>query len=65
LLGVVNKPGLGTAASDGHLERVDDKVSTEMVGERPADHAAGVAVDHNREVEPALPGAQVLLRAGK
>ena len=45
LVGVVDQAGLGLAAGDGHLERVDDEFGAQVVAHRPADNAAGEAVD--------------------
>jgi hypothetical protein len=56
---VVHEPGVGAAAADGHLERVDDELGPEVVGERPADDPAAVEVDHRRQVQPALPRPDV------
>ncbi len=47
------------AACDGHRERLDDQLGAEVVGHRPADDPAGVAVHHRREVQPALPRPDV------
>jgi hypothetical protein len=52
----VDETRLRSAAGDRHLERVDDELGAEMVGHRPADHAAAVAVDYRGEVQPARPG---------
>ena len=59
LVGVMDESWLGSAAVDGHLEGVDDELGAEVVGDRPADDPARVAVEHDRDVEPALPGAHV------
>jgi hypothetical protein len=55
LVAVVDQAGLGAAARDGHLERVDDELGAEVVGDRPADDPAAVAVHHRGQVQPALP----------
>src|SRR5215210_898884 len=55
----MDEPALGTPALQRLLERVDDELSAEMVLERPANDATAVAVDDDREVQPALPAAQV------
>ena len=34
LVGVVDQPGLGAAARDGHLQRVDDELCAHVVGHR-------------------------------
>ena len=59
LVGVVHEPGVGAAARDGHLERVDDELGAQVVGDRPADDPAAVAVHHGGQVQPALPGPDV------
>jgi hypothetical protein len=55
----MNQARVGTAALDGHLERVDDELGPEVVGDRPADDPAAVAVHHRRQVQPPLPRADV------
>jgi hypothetical protein len=59
LVGVVDQSRVGSAAGDGHLERVDDKLGAQVVGDRPADDPAAVAVHHRGQIQPALPGAQI------
>lgn len=49
----------GPALPPGHLERVDDDVGGDAVGDRPADDAAGERVDHGRAVDPAVAGAML------
>ena len=39
-----------------HLERVDDDLCTDMVGDRMADDAAAVGVDNDGEIDLALTG---------
>jgi len=56
---MMNQPAPWGAAVDGHVERVDDELVAEVVGHRPADDAAAVAIDDRREIQPALPGADV------
>ncbi len=59
-VGVEDHPGHRmTSLHDRHRQRVGDQRGTHMVGHRPADDPPGVRVDHGREVEPALPGADV------
>ena len=41
------------------LEGADDDIGGHALGQRPAHEHAGVQVDHRRQVEPALAGAQV------
>jgi hypothetical protein len=43
------------ALPDGHLERFDDELGAHVLGHRPADDPARVAVDHDGQVELALP----------
>jgi len=42
-----------------HLERVDDEVGPQVVGELPADDHPGVHVEDERDVQPALPRRDV------
>jgi len=56
---MVHQPSLGPAPADGHLERVDDDLRAQVVGERPADDPAAVEIHHAREVQPALPRPDV------
>lgn len=46
------------AAPDGHVERVDDVGRAQVPGNWPTDDAATEHVEHDREVEEALPGRQ-------
>lgn len=39
-------------ACDGHLQRVDYELSAQVIAHRPADDAAGEAVDDGCEVQP-------------
>ncbi len=56
---MVDETGLRSTSADRELERVDDEVGAQLVLQRPADDATRVAVDHDGQVEPALPGAEV------
>jgi hypothetical protein len=47
------------ASGDRHSERVDDELCFEVVAHRPADNAAAVRVEDDREKQPALTGRQV------
>ena len=44
------------ATPDRHLQRVDDELRAEVVRERPADHAPGPGVEHDREIDLAGAG---------
>jgi hypothetical protein len=55
LVGVVDQASGGLALPDGHFERLDDELGAHVLGHRPADAATRVAVDHDGEVELALP----------
>ena len=55
-----SSPGLRPASRDRHLDRVDDELGPQVGAHRPADDPAAVAVDHRGEIEPALPGEDVL-----
>jgi hypothetical protein len=55
----MHQTGVGATARDGHLERVDDELGAEVVGERPADDRPAVAVHHRGEIQPALPRSDV------
>jgi hypothetical protein len=47
----------GFAAQPGHVQGVSDQFSAQVISDRPADHAAGVDVEHDRGIHPALTGA--------
>jgi hypothetical protein len=55
----MHEPGGGLALPDGHLERFDDELGAHVLGHRPADATARVAVDDDREVELALPSGDL------
>ena len=59
LVGVMHETALGSTSLQCLLKRVDDEFGAKIVLERPANNAAAEAIDDDREVEPALPGAQV------
>jgi hypothetical protein len=58
LVAVMHESGLGPAAMQGHLQRVDDELGTHVVGHRPADDQPRVEVLQRHEVAAALPGLQ-------
>ena len=47
----------GSAPPPGHVEGVDDELGAQMVGDRPPDHPAGIDVEDDGAVHPALAGA--------
>ena len=49
--------GSAASAQAGHLEGVDDQFGAQVVGDGPADDAAGVGVQDDGAVDPALLGA--------
>ena len=51
--------GLQTTAAGGHRDRVADQAGPHVIGHRPADDLTGAAVDHRRQIQPALPGTDV------
>src|SRR5215218_8820002 len=56
----MDEPRPWPSARDGHLERVDDELGAQVVAHRPANDAAGEAVEDDGEVEPAGRGWDVL-----
>src|SRR4051794_24740294 len=56
---VMDQADVRTTARDGHLERVDDELCAEVIGERPADDPPAVAVHHAGQLQPAFPRADV------
>jgi hypothetical protein len=56
---MVNQARRGSAALNGHLERVDDELCAHVFGHRPADDRAAVGVLDGGEIDPALPRPQV------
>jgi hypothetical protein len=57
VVSVVNQSWSGLALGDRHVERVQHQLGAQVVGHRPADDPAGEAVQHDREIEPAVAGA--------
>lgn len=53
---MVHEPRSGGALEQRHVERLEDDFGLQGVGERPADDLAAEGVDHDRRIEPALPG---------
>jgi hypothetical protein len=51
--------GAGTAEVERHPQRVEDEVGAHVVGELPTDDHPAVDVDHEGEVDAALPAAQI------
>jgi hypothetical protein len=47
------------AGGDRHPDGVQHELGAQAIGHRPADHLPAERVDHHREVDEALPGAQV------
>src|SRR5207245_10550617 len=45
------------SSPDRHLERVNDELGADVIGDRPADHASGPGVEHDRAIELARVGA--------
>src|SRR5689334_12006434 len=58
-VGMENDAGWRVAVGDRHAQRIDDQVRAHVVGERKADHAPRVAVDHRGQERPASPGLDV------
>ena len=58
-IGVMDESILGAAAGDRHLDCIGDQLGSEVLTQGPADHFARVAIEHRRQVEPALPTAAV------
>src|SRR5919201_6906522 len=64
-------PASGPAQAVGHLERVEDERGAHVRRQLPPDDHPAVAVEHEGEVEEAVPGAEIgqvadplLVRAG-
>jgi hypothetical protein len=55
----MHRPGRRLAGGDGHANRVQDELGAQVVGHRPAHDLAAEGVDHDGEVDEALPGAQI------
>jgi hypothetical protein len=57
VIGVCDRLPVGwLAAPDRHLERVDDEFGTDVIGDRPADHAAAERVEYRGEIHLACRG---------
>jgi hypothetical protein len=50
---VVDETGVGLAAHDRHLNRLDHELCAHVLGHRPADYAAAGAVEHDRQIDVA------------
>jgi hypothetical protein len=48
--------GRRLAPPAGHVERVDDELGSEVIGDRPADDEAAPRVDHHRAVDASVAG---------
>jgi len=53
----MNHRANGFAAQPGHVQGVGDQLGAQMIGDRPAHHAAGEDIEDDRGVDPALTGA--------
>jgi hypothetical protein len=51
VVGVNDCPVDIAATPDRHLQRVDDKLAAEVIGDRPADDATGERVEDDREAD--------------
>src|SRR5438034_1239751 len=58
-IGVRDQPDLWSAQAVGHLERVEREFGAHMRRELPADDPPAVAVEDEREIAEAVPGADV------
>jgi hypothetical protein len=56
---VVQQPGFGGAMADRHRQRLLREITGEPSLQRPADHGAGVEIEDDREIEPALRGPDI------
>lgn len=59
LVAVMDRTGARPAVPDRHLERVDDQLGAQVLGDRPSDDLSGEHVQDDGEVEPALAGGHV------
>jgi hypothetical protein len=57
LVGVVDHAWARCAGEHGHLEGLDHQFGPHVVGHGPAHDPSAVGVDHDGQIEPALPGA--------
>ena len=55
LIGMVDHV-LRTSLPQGHVQRVEHELGTQVVGHRPAHNAAGEGIDHHGQVEKTGPG---------
>jgi hypothetical protein len=53
----MGQPGRWLPLGDRHVEGVQDQFGAQVLGHRPAHHPAGVGVQDDRQVQPALAGA--------
>ena len=44
---------------DGHHQRVESQFARESGLHRPANHVTGEEIDNHRQIQPALPGADI------
>src|SRR6266511_4602337 len=58
-IGVLNQPPFRTTCCQCHGECGRGQFGAQVVGHGPADHCAAVGVDDDRQVQPALPRADV------
>jgi len=56
---MVQQSGLRHALADGHDERFGDKLGAQMIADGPTDHSTREQVDDHRQVQPALPRADI------
>ncbi len=56
---VMHQPRSRAAVVDRHVQGVHDQLRPQVVGHRPAHHFAGVGVEHEGQVESALPAPRV------
>jgi hypothetical protein len=58
-IGVMDQSWHWSPCSQRHLESIGGQLGPEMVSHGPADNLAAVRVEDDRQVQPALPGADV------
>ena len=61
---MVDEPAFGSAARDGHVQRIDHEIGARGISHRRADDPAAVAVDHARQVQQPVPGPQIVSSRG-
>jgi len=59
VVGVMHQARRRTPMLDGHGQGVEHEPGTQMVRHGPPDHPSAIGIDHDRQVEEALPGGQV------